>query len=188
MAVASRAGSNSFGSAGVDPSTVPGVLRDRLAAGDGGPLYVYGGIPGVGDRQVPALIVGSVLRTPVRPGLPAVLPVPADLGAGDAWRWCSATIAAAGLVLVVLLALIAALVTRQVVAPVRLAARTAERLAAGLLEERMVVHGEDDLARLAATFNEMADGPAAPDPPAGGPVAAAAALHLRRLVTSCGRR
>jgi two-component system sensor histidine kinase MtrB len=59
--------------------------------------------------------------------------------------------------LVFLLALIALLVTRQVVSPVRLAARTAERLAGGRLEERMEVRGEDELARLATTFNGMAD-------------------------------
>ena len=63
----------------------------------------------------------------------------------------------AGAGLVLLLAGIAALVTRQVVRPVRQAAVTAERLAAGRLKERMNVRGEDDLATLAASFNRMAD-------------------------------
>jgi two-component system sensor histidine kinase MtrB len=63
----------------------------------------------------------------------------------------------AGAGLVLLLAGIAALVTRQVVRPVRQAAATAERLAAGRLKERMSVRGEDDLATLAASFNRMAD-------------------------------
>ena len=66
------------------------------------------------------------------------------------------TAAVAGLLLVLLLALIVGLVTRQVVLPVRLAAQTAERLAAGRLEERMAVRGEDEIARLASTFNSMA--------------------------------
>jgi two-component system sensor histidine kinase MtrB len=52
---------------------------------------------------------------------------------------------------------IAAVVTREVVRPVRQAAATAERLAAGRLKERMRVRGEDDLATLAASFNRMAD-------------------------------
>jgi two-component system sensor histidine kinase MtrB len=63
---------------------------------------------------------------------------------------------AIGAVALFLLAAIVALVTRQVVTPVRLAARTAERLSAGLLEERMLVKGQDDLARLAHSFNQMA--------------------------------
>ncbi|GAA0404398.1 two-component system sensor histidine kinase MtrB [Microbispora corallina] len=62
----------------------------------------------------------------------------------------------AGAALVLLLAGIASLVTRQVVTPVRLARQAAERLAAGRLEERLKVRGEDDLARLATSFNEMA--------------------------------
>ncbi|SEF96265.1 two-component system, OmpR family, sensor histidine kinase MtrB [Thermomonospora echinospora] len=66
------------------------------------------------------------------------------------------TLVGVSAVLVVLLAGIASLVTRQVVIPVRLAAQAAERLAAGRLGERMKVRGEDDLARLATSFNEMA--------------------------------
>lgn len=61
-----------------------------------------------------------------------------------------------GLGLVLLLAAIAYLVARQVVSPVRLAREAAERLAAGKLDERLKVRGEDDLARLANSFNEMA--------------------------------
>jgi two-component system sensor histidine kinase MtrB len=66
------------------------------------------------------------------------------------------TLATAGVFLVLLLVAIAALVTRQVVTPVRMAARIAERLAAGRLEERMRVVGADDLARLGSSFNKMA--------------------------------
>jgi len=61
-----------------------------------------------------------------------------------------------GFGLVLLLAAIAYLVTRQVVSPVRLARQAAERLASGKLDERLKVRGEDDLARLATSFNEMA--------------------------------
>ncbi|MEO3871263.1 MtrAB system histidine kinase MtrB [Nonomuraea sp. B12E4] len=61
-----------------------------------------------------------------------------------------------GFGLVLLLAAIAYLVTRQVVSPVRLARQAAERLASGNLDERLKVRGEDDLARLANSFNEMA--------------------------------
>jgi len=62
-----------------------------------------------------------------------------------------------GFALVVLVAGVAMTVTRQVVAPVRLAARTAEQLASGRLDRRMSVRGDDDLARLGRAFNEMAD-------------------------------
>jgi two-component system sensor histidine kinase MtrB len=65
-------------------------------------------------------------------------------------------LAVAGGSLLVLLGAIAFLVTRSTVKPVRAAARVAERLAAGRLAERMVEQGEDDLARLASSFNGMA--------------------------------
>jgi two-component system sensor histidine kinase MtrB len=59
-------------------------------------------------------------------------------------------------VLVILVAGLTWLVTRQVVTPVRLARQVAERLAAGQLQERLRVRGEDDLSRLATSFNQMA--------------------------------
>src|SRR4051795_11066045 len=58
------------------------------------------------------------------------------------------TVLVTGLALVILLGVVAGLVTRLVVLPVRGAARTAQRLSAGLLDQRMKVDGEDDLALL----------------------------------------
>lgn len=66
------------------------------------------------------------------------------------------TIATAGVFVVGLLGAIAWLVVRQVVTPVRMAAGISERLAAGRLQERMKVSGEDDIARLGEAFNKMA--------------------------------
>ncbi|MBM9459312.1 HAMP domain-containing histidine kinase [Nocardioides sp. zg-536] len=66
-----------------------------------------------------------------------------------------ALLTAAGL-LMALVAGVTWLVTRQVVTPVRLARQVAERLAAGRLQERLEVTGEDDIARLAYSFNQMA--------------------------------
>jgi two-component system sensor histidine kinase MtrB len=63
---------------------------------------------------------------------------------------------AAAVLLLVLVAGMTWLVTRQVVTPIRMARRVAERLAAGQLQERLKVSGEDDLARLATSFNQMA--------------------------------
>ena len=62
----------------------------------------------------------------------------------------------AAVLLLVMVAGLTWLVTRQVVTPIRMARRVAERLAAGQLQERLRVSGEDDLARLATSFNQMA--------------------------------
>ncbi|NUT38168.1 MAG: HAMP domain-containing histidine kinase [Hamadaea sp.] len=66
------------------------------------------------------------------------------------------TVGLLGVLLVALLVVVVTLVTRLVVAPIRIAARTAQRLSAGLLDQRMDVRGEDDLAMLATSFNQMA--------------------------------
>ena len=66
------------------------------------------------------------------------------------------TVLLAGVGLVLFVAAIGLLVTRQVVRPVRVAAKTAERLAAGDLSQRIAVRGTDDIARLGESFNAMA--------------------------------
>jgi two-component system, OmpR family, sensor histidine kinase MtrB len=66
------------------------------------------------------------------------------------------TLVLVGLALVFLLAGIAWLVTRWVVMPVARAARGAQLLSTGRLEERLAVHGRDEIAALATSFNEMA--------------------------------
>ena len=100
------------------------------------------------------LVVGGTVTTPREPyRVYFFFPMDAESGTLSLVR---RTAAIAGLFLVLLLAAIAGLVARQVVQPVRAAARTAERLAQGLLEERMLVRGEDDIAKLAESFNSMA--------------------------------
>lgn len=59
-------------------------------------------------------------------------------------------------VLVVLVMFMTWTVTLQAVRPIRAAARVAARLADGHLSERMRVKGNDEMATLATTFNDMA--------------------------------
>jgi two-component system sensor histidine kinase MtrB len=68
------------------------------------------------------------------------------------------TLAVVGLALMFLLAGIAWLVTRWVVLPVARAAQGAQLLSTGRLDERLIVRGNDELAALATSFNDMAAG------------------------------
>ncbi|SDH36185.1 two-component system, OmpR family, sensor histidine kinase MtrB [Arthrobacter subterraneus] len=61
-----------------------------------------------------------------------------------------------GTLLLVTIGAIVWLVTRSVVGPVSHAALVSEKLAAGQLQERMETQGEDEVARLGASFNHMA--------------------------------
>jgi two-component system sensor histidine kinase MtrB len=72
-------------------------------------------------------------------------------------RVVARTFALGGFALVLLVGAVAYVVTRLVVEPVRRAALVAERLSSGRLDERMRARGEDDIAKLAKSFNAMAD-------------------------------
>ena len=63
----------------------------------------------------------------------------------------------AGIFMVIGLVGISILLTRQVVQPIRRAAQSAERLRGGRLTERLAVRGQDDIGRLATSFNSMAE-------------------------------
>ena len=133
------------------PESVPKRLREELkSAPAGSRAYTYGKLSYLGGSDERGLIVGG------RTGqfeLYYLFPLTQEQ---QTLTNVSRSLAGVGIVLVLLLAAIASLVTRQVVIPVRLAAQGAQRLAAGRLEERMRVRGEDDLARLARSFNDMA--------------------------------
>jgi two-component system sensor histidine kinase MtrB len=104
--------------------------------------------------EVPGLIVGQPVNTQAGAfELYYLFPLTAEQ---RTLRLVQRTVLIAGLALVLLVAAIAALVTRQVVRPVRVAAQTAGRLAGGALSERIKVSGEDDIALLGESFNDMA--------------------------------
>ncbi len=106
-----------------------------------------------GGARRPYLVYGTRVPTGVHVELYYLFPLDDEVTAVDRVR---TMLFVTGVALVALLALVAGLVTRLVVRPVRIAARTAQRLSAGLLDQRMEVRGEDDLALLATSFNQMA--------------------------------
>jgi two-component system sensor histidine kinase MtrB len=131
---------------------VPGSLRGFIKAGQA--AYQYATVHTEGFSG-PALIIGSPTSSQVANlELYLIFPLKNEQATVTLVR---GTMATGGLVLMVLLAGIALLVSRQVVVPVRSASRIAERFAEGHLSERMPVRGEDDMARLAVSFNDMAE-------------------------------
>ena len=153
-AVLAPVGRNNTLQFGAQLRDVPVALRERLAT-QPETAYAFTDLP-VGDGREPGMVVGSSLTVPAlgEYQLFQLFPLTAEQ---DTLALVTRTVAAAGLLLVGLLGLITGLVARQVVAPVRAAASTAERLAAGRLDERLRVRGEDEIARLGSTFNSMAE-------------------------------
>ncbi|GAA1737397.1 two-component system, OmpR family, sensor histidine kinase MtrB [Dietzia kunjamensis subsp. schimae] len=137
----------------VSPSgaQVPPELQSLVQRGRIASQYVTVDFRG---EQAKALMLGTPTDSSI-PGLELYLvyPLTAEEQTLGIMRGIVAT---AGLAIIVLSAAIAWIVARQVVLPVRQAASIAQRFANGHLKERMVIRGEDDVARLAMAFNDMA--------------------------------
>ncbi|MFZ6993674.1 MtrAB system histidine kinase MtrB [Curtobacterium sp. RRHDQ66] len=107
-------------------------------------------------RSEPGLAVGSTLQIPSAGQYELYLVY--DLSdAQQTLDFVSQTLSIGGVALIVLIALVTSLVVRLVVVPIRGAAETSRKIAAGRLDERIPVKGEDDVAVLARSFNGMAD-------------------------------
>ncbi len=138
----------------VSESSVPPQLRQVVSSSQR-QAWTYTTIRYTDGRAVPGLAVGAPLA--VR-----------DVGPYEIYQLFPLTqeqetltlvrnsTVLAGLFIILGLAVLAAAVTYWLVTPVHEAARTARRFSSGHLDARMRVRGEDDLAQLAMSFNEMA--------------------------------
>lgn len=138
----------------VSDASVPPELRETVLLTQR-QSWTYTEIRYLDGRSAPGIIVGAPLAvTDVGTyELYYLFPLTNEASTLDLVR---STVIGTGVLLVILLGAVAAIVTRQVVTPVRSAARVAEQFSEGHLRERMSVRGEDDLARLAMAFNDMA--------------------------------
>ncbi len=144
----------------LQPDSLPQDLRDKVRHDTGGTVYYKFATVGFTNPQgqVDAVVYGQRLTatnttTQFTADVFFVFPLTQD---EQNLQLVELSLVIAGFILVLALMGIAWFVSRQVVMPVRMAAGIAERLAAGRLEERMRVRGEDDLASLANSFNKMA--------------------------------
>jgi two-component system sensor histidine kinase MtrB len=107
-------------------------------------------------QSSPGIVVGSLLEVPAAGDYQLYLVY--DLSdVQQTLDFVQRTLVLGGLALVLLIGAVAYLIVRLIVGPVRLAAETSEKLAAGQLEERLRERGDDELAVLARSFNRMAD-------------------------------
>ncbi len=148
----------------VDASSVPAALRKSVEKGGNGLAWTYTRITLHAVRRAtapparqPGVAVGSTVVLPSDGGSYALYYLFPMQEEQQTLVLLRQVLLLAGALLLLLVAGVALLVTRQVITPVRLARRVAERIASGRLEERMHVSGEDDIARLAMSFNQMAE-------------------------------
>ncbi len=145
---------------GLDLSSVPARLEQRFSE-VADTAWTYTTIvtrdADRGDvRREPGVVVGSQVTLPADGQVYTLYYLFPMQQEADTLALVTRILLTAAVLLVVLVAGVAWLVTRQVVTPIRMARQVAERLASGRLQERLRVSGEDDLARLATSFNQMA--------------------------------
>lgn len=132
---------------------VPAELRRYVSEGQ--VSYQFTPVERADGTVYDALLIGSPTESDI-PGAQVYLALSMESEAST-MALLRGLLSTAGVVVLVLLVGIAWLATQQVILPIRSASRTAQRLAGGHLRERMVVEGEDEMARLAMSFNDMAD-------------------------------
>ena len=131
-------------------------LRERVVSFPDRQSWQSIAIPMPDGSTAPGIAVGQQLFLP---GVGAIeVYIAYDLAdSQQTLQFVQSTLWAAGVVLIAIIAVIAWLVLRLVSKPIIEAAETSARLAAGNLDVRLPVHGEDELATLAQSFNAMAD-------------------------------
>src|SRR3954469_13514617 len=154
------AGAGTSSTPGVLSSSIPPRLREDVENRTNDKTsYTYSTIRysrSTGQSSVPGVVTGSQVTLPADGGtytLYYLFPMTEQERTLSLVRRALVT---GGALLLLLVGAVTWMVTRQVVTPVRLARRVAERLASGRLEERMHVRGDDDIARLGTSFNQMA--------------------------------
>lgn len=141
------------------PSTkdlVSAALRKEVAASTGTRVYWQSiSIPNSHGGD-PAIVVGSSVSLQNSGKYEVYLIY--NLSDSEATlAFVQSTLVIGGLALIILIGAVTWIVVRLVVAPIRVAAETAEKLAAGELEQRIPERGDDVIATLARSFNGMAD-------------------------------
>lgn len=145
----------STSTSGLDLSVLTGQIRQAVVQEPDSVHYQSVGLA-VDDRVVPALVTGSTLQVPTAGQYELYLIY--DLSdVQSTLTLVQQTLVVGSLALVFTIALVTWLVVRLAIRPVKVAARTAEKLAEGYLEERIQERGHDVIAILARSFNKMAD-------------------------------
>lgn len=139
----------------VDPASLPKEFRQTVRR-TSELNWSYITIQYAGSLKVPAIAVGDMVSIPRSGRYEMYLLFPLT-NQNKTLTLISRSIVLVDLALVFLIGLITWLVARQVVRPVREAARIAEQFTTGDLSQRMQVTRKDEIATLGISFNEMAD-------------------------------
>ena len=138
----------------ITEESIPTNLRDAIRTRDR-QAWSYSVLKYEDGTTNPGLVVGAPVTIPRVGAYELYLLFPLN-NEQDTIDLVKKGVAATGIALLIGLGLLAWFVTSRVTQPVREAAEIAVQIASGDLDRRMKVNGEDDIARLAGSLNEMA--------------------------------
>ena len=139
----------------LDPLSIPSSLSERVRKSND-TVWQYTTMSYLQGISVPGLAIGQKVQIP---------------GAGQYEMYIIFSLAneeitlnlintyllIAGFILLILITVITWVVVRQIIKPVREAARIAAEFTSGDFRQRMKVHSQDEISRLGYAFNEMAE-------------------------------
>ena len=139
----------------LDPVTIPQSLSERVRKADD-IVWEYTNMRYLQGSTIPGLAIGQKVQIP-NAGQYEMYIVFSLANEEKTLNLIGTYLLIAGLILIVLISLITWVVVRQVVKPVREAARIATEFTSGDFRQRMKVYSQDEISTLGSAFNEMAE-------------------------------
>jgi len=139
----------------LDPATIPKSLSERVRESSD-ITWQYVTMRYLQGTSAPGLAVGQKVQIP-NAGQYEMYIVFSLANEEKTLNLINTYLLIAGLILIILITLITWVVVRQVVKPVREAARIATEFTSGDFRQRMKVYSQDEISTLGHAFNEMAE-------------------------------
>ena len=139
----------------LDPATIPKSLSDRVRKSSD-ITWQYVTMRYLQGTTAPGLAIGQKVQIP-NAGQYEMYIVFSLANEEKTLSLINTYLFIAGLILIILITLITWLVVRQVIKPVREAARIATEFTSGDFRQRMKVYSQDEISTLGRAFNEMAE-------------------------------
>lgn len=139
----------------LDPNTIPKSLSEKVRKNKG-LAWQYTRMNYLPGTKVPGLAIGQKVQIPSA-GQYEMYIVFSLANEKKTLELIYNYLLIAGIILLLLIALITWVVVRQVVKPVREASRVASEFTAGDFRQRMKVYSQDEISTLGNAFNEMAE-------------------------------
>ena len=139
----------------LDPETIPNSLSQQVRKSND-TVWQYTTMHYIKGTSVPGLVIGQKVQIPGA-GQYEMYIVFSLANEEKTLNLINTYLLIAGIILLILITIISWVVVRQIVKPVREAARIATNFTSGDFRQRMKVHSQDEISTLGYAFNEMAE-------------------------------